>query len=322
MGEGEWSLQVASDIARDGLGVELLDVRGKVRAEVFRCDSDHTVTVSHFDGAEPAPPAVLDWYYAEAALRLESFEDGSPLPALSAWHGLPARSMIEICVGVRLRTRWLETQPSAREISALRRTFPEITEAGLAVLREQFADGQPFTSQLTTVSCARALSAQARALGLELEVVKEMASVDADDHTWISDGSDATPFASGPGVHAIGWLSPAHPYPRGSTPRALVERLNSLVIGHKWLPHCFLGVHTCGFCGSASGTQAILVPAGRVLFVAPDLVGHYVEEHDYRPCDAFIHGVAACPNPASPAYFALIRPFAGLWPHGTVPEVT
>ena len=47
---------MASDVIRDGLGLELLDITGAVRAEVFRCDADHTVTVSHFEGNE-APSA-------------------------------------------------------------------------------------------------------------------------------------------------------------------------------------------------------------------------------------------------------------------------
>lgn len=87
-GEQDWSSQLASDVIRDGIGLELLDGRRTVRAEVFRCDADHTVTVSYFDGGEPVPTEVLDGYYGEAARRLDPFEDGSPLPDRSAWRGL------------------------------------------------------------------------------------------------------------------------------------------------------------------------------------------------------------------------------------------
>lgn len=69
----------------DGLGVELLDAKRVIRAEVFRCDADHTVTVTHYDDGGPVPPEILDWYYAEATRRLDAFEEGSPLPARSAW---------------------------------------------------------------------------------------------------------------------------------------------------------------------------------------------------------------------------------------------
>src|SRR4051794_1065006 len=41
-------IQLASDIVRDGLGVELLDSDDRVVAEVFRCDADNTVIVRTF----------------------------------------------------------------------------------------------------------------------------------------------------------------------------------------------------------------------------------------------------------------------------------
>ena len=72
-----YSLQIASDLDRDGLGCELIDATQAFVAEVFRCDADHTVTVSgKLDGI---PLAVVDWYLAEAKRRLDPFEDGSPL---------------------------------------------------------------------------------------------------------------------------------------------------------------------------------------------------------------------------------------------------
>ena len=82
-----WSMQVASDVLRDGLGVELLDASRSIRAEVFRCDADNTVVVVYSGGGRP-PIDVLDWFYAEAMVRLGTFEDGSPLPARREWRGV------------------------------------------------------------------------------------------------------------------------------------------------------------------------------------------------------------------------------------------
>jgi hypothetical protein len=45
--------QVASDVVRDGLGVELIDDRRTVVAEVFRCDANNSLTISLF--AEELP---------------------------------------------------------------------------------------------------------------------------------------------------------------------------------------------------------------------------------------------------------------------------
>jgi hypothetical protein len=230
-----------------------------------------------------------------------------------------SRATVEICLGFHLRARWREGRPSSAELSALRRIFPELMGVGMVELRRQFSDGSAFTSDLRPLGEGRELAAKASALGLDLELVKEHASIDDDRHTWIADGSNTAFFTTGPGVNAIGWLSPAHPYPRGRAPSWLASRLYHLVAARAWLPFAAAGVHTCGFCGSAHGAQAILVPDGPVLHVAPDLVGHYVEEHDYLPCDAFVKAVMACPAPASPAYFHMLRPFAGLWPDSPMP---
>lgn len=74
----QWHTQVASDVIRDGLGFELLDSNGQVVAEVFRCDADHTVSVSLF--VESLPLHALELMVARARERLDPFEDGAPLP--------------------------------------------------------------------------------------------------------------------------------------------------------------------------------------------------------------------------------------------------
>jgi hypothetical protein len=44
----DFRFQIASDVIRDGLGVELIDATGRVCAEVFRCDANNTLTISLF----------------------------------------------------------------------------------------------------------------------------------------------------------------------------------------------------------------------------------------------------------------------------------
>ena len=72
-----WRMQVASDIVRDGLGVELLDSDDQVVAEVFRCDADHTVSFAQF--VEAIPLHAVETLIARAKERLDPFEDGTPL---------------------------------------------------------------------------------------------------------------------------------------------------------------------------------------------------------------------------------------------------
>jgi hypothetical protein len=53
-----WKIQLASDIVRDGLGLELLGEPDRVAAEVFRSDADHKVTVRLFE--DDIPDDVLE----------------------------------------------------------------------------------------------------------------------------------------------------------------------------------------------------------------------------------------------------------------------
>ncbi len=72
-----WRTQVASDVVRGGLGVELLDCEDQVVAEVFRCDADHTVLFAQF--VEAIPLHAIETLIVRAKERLDPFEDGTPL---------------------------------------------------------------------------------------------------------------------------------------------------------------------------------------------------------------------------------------------------
>ncbi len=72
-------MQLASDVVRNGLGLELLGEPHRVAAEVFRCDADHTVTVRLFE--DGIPDDVLYELVERARERLDPFEDGTSLPA-------------------------------------------------------------------------------------------------------------------------------------------------------------------------------------------------------------------------------------------------
>jgi hypothetical protein len=74
-----YTTQVASDIDRDGLGVELLDEARNVVAEVFRSDREHTVCVNTF--SNEIPLEALEQLLTRARERLEPFENGKPLSA-------------------------------------------------------------------------------------------------------------------------------------------------------------------------------------------------------------------------------------------------
>jgi len=74
----EYRFQIASDVIRDELGVELTDASGDVLAEVFRCDADNSLKVSLFNNEVPFP--LVEKLVLMARAELGTFEDGSPLP--------------------------------------------------------------------------------------------------------------------------------------------------------------------------------------------------------------------------------------------------
>ena len=58
-----------------------------------------------------------------------------------------------------------------------------------------------------------------------------------------------------------------------------------------------------------TGFGCFAIPAGDLLFVAPDMVSHYVEVHGYLPPEEFVTAVLQTPALGSPQYAALVERF-------------
>jgi len=86
-----FTTQVASDVIRDGLGVELLDSSGQVVAEVFRCDSDKTVVMTTF--GNDLPLHAVETLLERARSRLDPFEDGTPLSQAKSFDARPCKQV-------------------------------------------------------------------------------------------------------------------------------------------------------------------------------------------------------------------------------------
>jgi hypothetical protein len=90
MGNSSFAYQLASDVIRDGLGLELLDANGEVVAEVFRSDAEHSVQLSTFKvGLEES--AIRELAIAAIA-RLDPFTDGSSLETAAHYGVLVERA--------------------------------------------------------------------------------------------------------------------------------------------------------------------------------------------------------------------------------------
>lgn len=107
---------------------------------------------------------------------------------------------------------------------------------------------------------------------------------------------------------AVGWLEQGRPYSRGRCTPAFTARLEALLKA-PWEPESFIGPHYCDFCPPrvASGYANLFVPAADAVFVAPELVAHYIARHGYRPPDQFVSAVLACPPMGSPEYLAAVH---------------
>lgn len=124
---------------------------------------------------------------------------------------------------------------------------------------------------------------------------------------------------AGPEVRAVGWLDIAHPYTRGTVEPAFLEALQHHV-EKAWAPVAAAGPHFCQFCpenprsgGRVGAAGNVWIPSERHLFIEPELIVHYITAHGYRPPDAFIEAVLACPAQKSPEYFERLLPFQHLF---------
>jgi hypothetical protein len=119
---------------------------------------------------------------------------------------------------------------------------------------------------------------------------------------------DLAPFAElGPNcatcLRAVGWLERGRPFSTGPVDSAVYTQLVEL-LQHPWEPATTMGFHRCDLClyDGPPGKRNLYVPAAGAVFVAPELVTHYMNAHGYRPPDEFCAAILACPPMRSMPY--------------------
>lgn len=110
-----------------------------------------------------------------------------------------------------------------------------------------------------------------------------------------------------PGLRAVGWLDPYHDFDKGEVPEGVRLKLAELLQQGTWHPFPCMGGLVCGLCEGVHGQQNLFIPWDSVIFVAPDLIGHSIAEHDYRPPAVFQEAVLACPPMLSEEYLSQVR---------------
>lgn len=107
---------------------------------------------------------------------------------------------------------------------------------------------------------------------------------------------------------AVGWLGRGGHFPRGAADPVFYLRLVELLKNPMQPVGVTPGLHPCDLCQFAperSGSQLLFVPGSGVLFVCPELIGHYVNAHHYLPPPEFQMATLRCPDMRSIAYMRL-----------------
>src|SRR5438034_4020922 len=135
--------------------------------------------------------------------------------------------------------------------------------------------------------------------------------------SWFPDMGTVTMIDAGDHVRAVGWLSATHPFAEGDVPAELLAGLKEFA--NRWGDStealgwgCYMGPHCCELCDRFMACGNFGVPSGGLLFVAPDMLHHYVEAHRYRPPDEFIAALMQSPLPGTDEYRAAVEPFRRL----------
>jgi hypothetical protein len=132
--------------------------------------------------------------------------------------------------------------------------------------------------------------------------------------SFFSDMATTSMAASGDHVRAIGWLHPDHSYAKGNVSPEFLTRLKQFAAQCCESAEALFfgasgGIHTCEFCGKAHCAAEFGVPNDGLLFVAPQLVVHYIEQHAYCPPAEFVAAVLRSPLPTSDEYRLIAEPF-------------
>ena len=135
--------------------------------------------------------------------------------------------------------------------------------------------------------------------------------------SWYSDLGTVTMIDGGGHVRAVGWLSDTQPFPVGDVPGEFLTRLQEF--GRRWSDSAralgwasLMGYHHCELCGGSMASGNFGVPWGTLLFVAPQMVTHYVEVHRYCPPLQFIRAVMESPMPGTEEYGVAVARFREL----------
>jgi hypothetical protein len=129
---------------------------------------------------------------------------------------------------------------------------------------------------------------------------------------YFPDLSNKCQIASGDDVRAIGWLDKIHSFTTGSVNPDFLQSLKQH-IAQRWTIVLAAGVHECELCSKFASGGNVIIPTETFVYIAPEMISHYIEAHNYKPPDEFIKTVIDCPKQESPEYMKLIQKYIHHW---------
>jgi len=119
---------------------------------------------------------------------------------------------------------------------------------------------------------------------------------------------------------AVGWIESPPDLTTGPVDARFFEALTALLVD-PWQPLTQAGSHRCTLCRFtggpavvrfrdreiAVGVTNVFVPTHDRTYVAPSLIAHYIDAHDYAPPPEFQQAVLSSPPMKSMDYYKLLR---------------
>lgn len=110
---------------------------------------------------------------------------------------------------------------------------------------------------------------------------------------------------------AVGWLEGGKTFSTGTIPKDVYSKLCEFS-KKPWTFAVFMGYHHCSLCKSQfennnpKGVSNIFIPHNGKIYVCPELITHYINNHFYLPPREFIEAVYLCPPQGSMEYLKKI----------------
>lgn len=108
-------------------------------------------------------------------------------------------------------------------------------------------------------------------------------------------------------LKAVGWLENGRDFVTGTIPKDVYSKLCEFS-KNPWTFAVFAGPHECDLCqfGGQFGISNIFIPHNGKIYVCPELITHYINNHFYLPPREFIEAVYLCPPIRSMEYLKKI----------------